>query len=50
MRDLLNHPSLVRDKILPKYGSLFVTRFGKVVMEIRVPDLKKLGYTFETFS
>ena len=49
MEDLLNHPSFVRDDLLPKYKVIYVTRFNKVVLEIREPDLAELGIETEEF-
>lgn len=49
MEDLLNHPSFVRDELLPKYGRLYVTRFHKVVLEVRQPDLSELGYEIREY-
>ncbi len=40
--DFLTFPSTVRDKILPKYKTLLVTRFGQVWMVASVPKLEDL--------
>ena len=40
--DFLTFPSTVRDKILPKYKTLLVTRFGQVWMVATVPKLEDL--------
>lgn len=39
MQDFLNNPSKVRDDVLPKYGTLYLTRYGDVVMKLVEPDL-----------
>ena len=40
--DFLTFPATVRDKILPKYKTLLVTRFGQVWMVASVPKLEDL--------
>ncbi len=40
--DFLTFPSTVRDKILPKFKVLLVTRFGQVWMVATAPKLEDL--------
>lgn len=44
-----DNPTLVRDTVLPKYGKLYVTRFGKVAFVVEMPDLEDLGVEVDTF-
>jgi len=48
--DFFNNPAYVRDTVLPKYGTLYVTRHGHdVVLEVRVPKLEDIGVEIEEF-